>query len=389
MIPLTNGKSQEIAFDCRYFLGDRPCIWHKREGALCTCDHYQQIKEQVLIIKLDAMGDVLRTTALLPPLAEVHPHAAITWITRAESRPLLENNPYLTEVIAYGPDALVHLQSRSFDRVINLDAGKISAGLATAARGRQKDGYLLNESGQVVPTNSAARAWLETGLFDDIKRRNTRTYQSIMAEILGLSGRPHHYVLQLTESEQARARDHFRRMGIKGDQPVVGLNTGAGGRWALKKWREEGFRELIERLQEQGVQVLLLGGKAEQACNERLRASVRGNVFDAGGDNDLRQFAALTKQCQVIVTGDTLAMHVALALGRRVVVLFGPTSAAEIEVYGLGEKIQPKMECLVCYKEACDFVPNCMDLISVDMVQQAVQRQLNPTPSLTPCASSF
>lgn len=389
MTPLTNGQSQEIAFDCRYFLGDRPCLWHKREGALCTCDHYQQIKEQVLLIKLDAMGDVLRTTALLPPLAEVHPHAAITWITRAESRPLLENNPYLTEVIAYGPDALVHLQSRSFDRVINLDAGKISAGLATAARGRQKDGYLLNESGQVVPTNPAARAWLETGLFDDIKRRNTRTYQSIMAEILGLAGRQHHYVLQLTESERARARDHFRRMGIKGDQPVVGLNTGAGGRWALKKWREEGFRELIERLQEQGVQVLLLGGKAEQAGNERLRACVRCSVFDAGGDNDLRQFAALTEQCQVIVTGDTLAMHVALALGRRVVVLFGPTSAAEIEVYGLGEKIQPNMECLVCYKEACDFVPNCMDLISVEMVQQAVQRQLHFTPSLTPCASSF
>jgi len=69
-------------------------------------------------------------------------------------------------------------------------------------------------------------------------------------------------------------------------------------------------------------------------------------------------------------------MHVALALKRRVVVLFGPTSAAEIELYGLGEKIVPQMECLACYKAGCNFVPNCMDLISVEMVARAVERQL-------------
>ena len=55
-----------IAYDCRHFLGDRPCAWHKREGLLCTCEHYEPITQRVLIVKLDAMGDVLRTTALLP-----------------------------------------------------------------------------------------------------------------------------------------------------------------------------------------------------------------------------------------------------------------------------------------------------------------------------------
>ena len=69
-------------------------------------------------------------------------------------------------------------------------------------------------------------------------------------------------------------------------------------------------------------------------------------------------------------------MHIALALGRRTVVLFGPTSAPEIEMYGLGEKVFPDMTCLSCYKMTCDFVPNCMDLISTDMVASAVRRQL-------------
>jgi ADP-heptose:LPS heptosyltransferase len=99
-------------------------------------------------------------------------------------------------------------------------------------------------------------------------------------------------------------------------------------------------------------------------------------LFDAGCKNPVRHFAGLVGECDVIVTGDTLAMHIALALERRAVVLFGPTSAPEIDLYGLGEKVVPDMSCLSCYKMTCDFVPNCMDLISTDMVSAAVERQL-------------
>jgi heptosyltransferase-2 len=162
---MTLMKSPEIAWDCRFFLGDRPCHWHKQSGVLCTCEHYQKVEEHLLIVKLDAMGDVLRSTALLPPLADVHPHAAITWITRRESVPLLQRNSYITEVIELGPDALAHLQARTFDRVINLDAAKTSAALASLARSSRKDGFVLDERGIVQPTNDAARRWLEAGIF--------------------------------------------------------------------------------------------------------------------------------------------------------------------------------------------------------------------------------
>lgn len=371
--------SREVAADCRYFLGDRPCIWHKREGLLCTCERFDPVGEQILLIKLDAMGDVLRTTALLPPLAKAHPRAALTWITRPESKPLLENNPYLAEVVSYGTDSLIHLLARSFDRVINLDAGKLSAGLATAARAPCKDGFLLHEKGHVVATNEAAQRWLEMGVFDDLKRANTRTYQSIMAEILDLPSTGHRYILELKGKEHEEARTHLQSLGLNLSRPIVGLNTGAGGRWPLKQWRLDGYQELIERLHEESeVQLLLLGGKAERDRHEWLKKHVPVPMFDAGNDNDLRRFAALTAQCAVVVTGDTLAMHIALATERRVVVLFGPTSAAEIELYGLGEKVVPDMDCLVCYKQSCDYVSTCMDQISVDMVAEAVKRQLKP-----------
>lgn len=375
---MTTMAFREIAFDCKFFRGDRPCVYHKQSGVLCTCDYYQKIEERILIVKLDAMGDVLRSTALLPPLAEAHPRGAITWITRRDSVPLLERNPYITEVLELNADTPIHLQAREFDRVINLDASKISASIAASARSPRKDGYVLDPRGYVQPTNDAARAWLEAGVFDDIKRQGTATYQDRMAAILGLSGRTHQYVLDLGDDEIAKARQHLESIGVDVRKPIIGLNHGAGGRWPLKQWREDGYIELISRLgRERDVQLLLLGGPPERQRNETLKRAVRVPLFDSGCDNPVRHFAALVDHCHVVVTGDTLAMHIALARRKRLVVNFGPTSAPEIELYGLGEKVIPDMTCLSCYKNACDFVPNCMDLISTEMMEQAVQRQLS------------
>ena len=367
----------EIAHDCRHFLGDRPCKMHKASGALCKCTHYAPIRERVLMIKLDAMGDVLRTTALLPALAKAHPEAAIDWITKSESLQLLENNPYLADVIPYGPEALVRLSTVSYARVINLDAGKISAGLAAAAKGRCKDGFVLHEGGYVTATNPAAQSWLEMGTNDDLKRANaTRSYQEIMHEILDLPTAGQRYVLDLRASEREAAKRHVISLGLDPNRPIVGLNIGAGGRWELKRWRLEGFAELCNRLGHRGLQIALLGGQAEIQRNRELVERSDAHIVDLGSHHDLRAFSALLGQCTAVVTGDTLAMHIALALGRRTVVLFGPTSHAEIDVYASGEKVFPEMSCLACYKNSCDFVPNCMDLISTDMVDAAVMRQL-------------
>lgn len=374
-------ETRHIAFDCRFFRGDRPCVWHKATGVICTCEHYQQIEQRFLIIKLDAMGDVLRTTALLPALAAAHPRAAITWITRRESLPLLERNPYLTEILEYGADSLLQLQARTFDRVINLDAGKTSAVLSSIANAKRKDGFVLDAKGYVVPTNDAARAWLEMGIFDDLKRANTATYQALMLKIIGLPEAEHRYVFELTEEERAHGRAHLERLGVDFSRLVIGLNSGAGRRWQFKQWREDGYLKLVERLRSKfDAHFVLLGGPEEHERHQRLMSQSRVPLIDSGCDNPLRHFAAILAACDLVVAGDTLAMHLSLALGRRTIALFGPTSAAEIEMYGLGEKIVPRMGCLSCYKPACDFVPNCMDLITTEMVEAALERQLPAIP---------
>lgn len=376
---MSDMMNRKVAYDCQYFLGDRPCIWHKQKGFLCECEHYNPLNGNMLIIKLDAMGDVLRTTCLLPVMAKAWPIMRITWITQNESVPLLENNSYITEVLPYSTNALVHLASRTFDRVINLDAGKISSGLATIARAKEKIGYIMHEDGYVTGTNEAADEWLRMGIFDDFKKVNQRSYQEIMCSILGLPTDGMNYVLELTEAEKEEGRQHLLKLGINLNKSIIGIHTGGGGRWLLKQWSEERFSALISELVHElgkDIQILLFGGPLERERNTRIMERVNTAVFNAGCDNEVRHFAALINCCSVILSSDSLAMHVALAMGRRIVSLFGPTSNTEIEMFGFGEKIFPDLDCLACYKKECNFNPNCMDSISVEMVKQTILRQL-------------
>lgn len=368
-----------MARDCKYFQGDRPCVWHKREGVVCECDHYVPLNGSLVVIKLDAMGDVLRTTCLLPQIQKKWPAMRVTWITREESLPLLENNPHVDEIVPYGPEALLFLSAVTADCVINLDAGAVSARLATLARSEQKIGYVLNQQGQVVGTNPAAEEWLRMGVFDDLKKANERTYQEIMCSILGVPAANLEYVLEMTGPEIDAAAARLQALGVNLDRPILGIHTGGGGRWKLKQWNESSFADLIPGISRERdeVQILLFGGPLERDLNRRLAGALNRAVFDTGCDNSVREFAALVNYCSVVLSGDSLAMHVALALKKRVVVLFGPTSHAEIEIFGQGEKIVPELDCLVCYKRTCDFVPNCMDSISVGQVKEAVLRQLD------------
>ena len=338
---MSNVLFRRVAYDCRYYLGDRPCIWHKKRGYLCICDQYLPLKGNLLIIKLDAMGDVLRTTCLLPAIGRVWPGMRVTWITRAESIQLLANNQYITEILPYGPDAIVHLAAREFEKVLNLDAGRISATLASMAKANEKIGYILSDEGFVIGTNPAAEDWLKMGIFDDIKKANQRTYQEIMCSIAGLPTDGIQYVLELTEGEIESGRQHLQRLGVDPGKKIIGIHTGGGGRWLQKQWIEERFIELIVHLNRElgqsGV-ILLLGGPEEKEQNKRILSKVERLVINVGCDNTVRHLAALIRSCSVVLSGDSLPMHIALAMRRRVVVLFGPTSHSEIELFDQGEK---------------------------------------------------
>ncbi len=367
----------ELRTECRHFPGDRPCRFHKETGVTCRdCRHFAERGTSALVVKLDALGDVLRTTAVLPALHRTYDPCFVTWVTSRAALDLFTGNDLVQEVLDAGDGAVPRLMAREFDLVINPDASPASCAIASMVRGRKKYGFILSPQGHVTSLNGAAEEWLLMGSFDRLKRDNRKTYQQILHEMCELESSGQHIVLRLTGPER-RDETHMKRCFDRDSNvPIVGVNTGAGGRWRHKKWRVDGFIELVDMLlEETDVNVILLGGPGEAERNARIKSHFGSRVADACQEK-LRYFIREVDLCDVVVTGDTLALHVALGLGKRVVALFGPTSPWEADIYGLGQKIVPAVECICCYKPECDNRPGCMDVIEAREVYRAILEEL-------------
>lgn len=361
--------------DCKHFPGDRPCFYHKTEGIKCDdCQHYEPVNFKILIIKLDAIGDVLRTTCILPGLKEKFPGSHVTWLTRKNAKEIFYNNPFVDRVLELeNSETNYFLQIEKFSLVLNLDSSPISSAICSSVNGEEKLGFGLDEKGKVFPINPEAEEWFLMGAFDDLKKKNSKTYQSIILNIARLKTDNYPIILFLNESERKFASEFLEKNKIGKSKKIIGLNTGAGPRWKFKSWTLEGFENLIKMIIENtDYYIFLYGGPFEKERNNYLSKINKTRVIDTGTNNSLREFFALIDLCDLLVTGDTLAMHTATALGKKIIALFGPTSANEIETYGLITKIQSDLDCLVCYKMDCDFDPNCMNSIKPETIYQKI-----------------
>ena len=101
--------------------------------------------------------------------------------------------------------------------------------------------------------------------------------------------------------------------------------------------------------------------------NKAIERIAKG-VINTGNSHSLRFFSGIVGCCDLIVTGDTLALHIAIGLKKRVLLIIGSTCHQEIELYGRGEKIVSNFDCAPCYKSTCNKVPNCMDNVTAEQV---------------------
>ena len=161
----------EIKKDCRFFKGEIPCKPHKVYGVHCTddegrvCAHYDSIRERILIIKLGAIGDVIRTTPLLRKLKEVYPSSEIWWLTHT---PEILPAAFIDRPMRFDPASLLVLGSTPFDIVYNLDKDKEACAVLESVQASEKRGFGLSVQGECRPLNGEAEyRWL-IGLHDDL-----------------------------------------------------------------------------------------------------------------------------------------------------------------------------------------------------------------------------
>ncbi|MCX7919343.1 MAG: glycosyltransferase family 9 protein [bacterium] len=363
-------------FDCRYFVGEKPC---KFKVVCQGCSHYAPVSERILIIKLAAIGDVLRTTPLLTGLKKKYPRSFITWLTDPGAAELLNNIPELDRLLRYnGAETLTRLLVERFDILICLDKEVRATGLAMLVNAQDKIGFGLNQFGTIFPFDTRSEYAFELGVNDELKfRLNRKTYPEILYEMVGLPYHKEEYVFQLAESSWQKAKEKAKQWKFAPTDLIVGLNTGAGSVFATKKWTISGFiklAELIYKKYQPKVKLLLLGGPEEIGRNQEILKNSRVPLIDTGTDNSLTDFSGLINLCDIVITADSLAMHLAIALKKHVVALFGPTVAQEIEFYGRGEPVIARADCAPCYRQKCNQLISCMDRLEAKTVFRAVEK---------------
>ena len=360
-------------FDCRFFIGEKPCL-HKR---LCEeCDKYDPMGFMILIIKLGAMGDVLRTTPLIEGLKKKYPDSHITWLVDPASNDLLKDNKQIDRILLFSLNSVLELMIEEFNLLICLEKEVRAAAMAEKIKANKKAGFGLTKYGNIRPFNKEAEYAFQLGISDQLKFfENKKTYQKIIFETVGLSYNGEKYQLTSTSEADEFAYELLKKLDFDPKDFIIGINTGAGAVFANKAWTIKGYVELIERLNKQdGLKALLLGGKSEIEINQKIKKKVNGPLYEAGNHNSIQQFSAIIKKCDLVVCGDTLPIHLAIAHEKPVLALFAPTCPQEIDLYEKGEIIFSPIGCAPCYKRTCDIEKHCMKMISVDTVYDKVMQ---------------
>jgi heptosyltransferase-2 len=302
---------------------------------------------KVLIIKLGysetldsslslttSLGDVLRTTVILHFFKDCH----ITWLVDEKALPLLEGNRHINKLQIYNSHTVFKLKKEKFDIIVNLEKVPEVCTFSDSLVANQYFGFSLNgvnNNIQKCPAGSKRLIELTQDL--DKKKENKDCWQKVLADVLGKPWEGQEYIL-----------GHKPQSRIKYD---IGFNWTTGHKWTNKAWP----RDYWERLEG------LIGDEYSISWQEGL--------------NNLHEYIDWINSCKLIITADSLGLHLGLALNKKVIALFGPTSHREIYFYNRGSFLLPEApyQCVPCLRAYCDKEKQCMEYIFPERVKERIE----------------
>ena len=165
-------KIDDVKYNCIHFKGDMPCMPNKKRSKVCVdCDEYTETGKKILLIKLGAIGDVIRTTPLLNRLRTTYPDSHITWLTYF---PDILPASQINSIKKFDFNSFVCASNDHFDIAVNLDKDKEACILLAEVSANEKFGFSWSENNHIIGLSAAANKKILTGLFDDISKANRK-----------------------------------------------------------------------------------------------------------------------------------------------------------------------------------------------------------------------
>jgi len=328
---------------------------------------------KILIIKMTAVGDVVLSTAAFKAIRSRFPNAQIYGLTSPVARPIIENSPYLNEVIVFESKALQDVWQKSkelrrhhFDKVVDLQNNRASHLLSFLSVPKESYGYNNGKFGFL----------LSRKIKNNIRNIPPVEHQFRILKMLGIDYNPDLKLeLHPSPKDEAYAKELLDSEWLSEPQIFIGLNISASRQWPTKNWPLEHMAKLCDILGPKNIRVILTGESKDRPLARKLIARARSKPASfVGKTKNILQLAALIKRCQAYVSPDSAPLHVAAGMQVPIIALFGPTDErrhmppAERQVV-----FHKPMKCSPCYTGVCKIRTHaCMNEIQPEEVAKKV-----------------
>ncbi len=337
--------------------------------------------ERILVRAVNWVGDTILSFPAVQRLKMHFSRSHLAVLVRQDLADLWKMFPYVDEVIAFqqrrgwsglnGDLALgLSLRKKNFDLAVIFPRSFRSAFQIYLARIPVRLGY-RDEGRSLFLTDGVSRPY-------EILRVHRILYYQRLVNAFGEGEKWHPPKIFLAEDVRAWAERELKQWGLLDGRPLIGMNPGATYGVA-KCWYPERFEELGRRLvQKWKASVLLFGKYEERAVNQEILSRLGRGAIDLAGKTSLPQLAAMLEKCDLLITNDTGTMHVATAVNTPVVAIFGPTDPVATGPWGEGHVVVRRegVSCSPCFKRICPTDHRCMKGITVDEMEQTVDRRL-------------
>lgn len=346
-------------------------------------DSLKGVEFRNIIVRMpNWIGDMVMATPVLTDLRKAYPHARITAMCRGPVSELLLADPEVDELFCFSKTSSFSRRDDKKNLIEKLRCGKYDLGILLTHslssawwfwQGKVKTRLGYDCNGRRLLLTHAVP------LPENMDRQHLVITYKMLLEPLGISISDTPPRIFLTPKEVNEARQLLKQHGVTQASKVVGINPGATY-GSAKCWLPERFREVAMRLLgDPNIVVVFFGDQATAPLVKEICQDLPSRVINLAGLTSLRELASLISICDVLLTNDSGPMHIADALGTRIIALFGSTSEIVTGPYRTGKVIHKHVDCSPCYQRTCPIDFRCMKRISADEVYREICAMLENT----------
>jgi len=366
---------------------------------------------KILLIKLSAVGDVVHTFPVLNKLRRRYPAARLDWLVAAPIAELLQHNPAISNVIEFARDErsapwrlapfvaaarlVAQLRAVEYDLVIDLQGQLRSGFFAFTSGAPVRIGFdkpradIWKTLARKIPAEARKHAWQGARegswlAYTDFIALPTLDIHPVerylgIGPMLGLDDGPADFSFPIPQEARARIDALADYYDITKTKLLV---MAPGTNWETKEWRREAFAEVARHFIQNSFAVTLIGSERERVLCDEV-AKLAPGAINLAGETTLSELAALISRATICVTNDSGPMHLAVALGRPVVSIFGPTDPVWAGPYRRdGAVLRAELPCSPCYLRLLSRCPNnhdCMNNVPAAAVIERIESTLRVT----------